>query len=90
MLMEVAMTRMSQNGQVVIPSEIRKDAKIKPSTQFIVFNQGGDILLKQIKKETLSELMKKIARTEEQIRQGKYTKADSKMTAEEMHNLLMK
>lgn len=88
--MEVAMTRMSQNGQVVIPSEIRKDAKIKPSTQFIVFNQGGDILLKQIKKETLSELMKKIARTEEQIRQGKYTKADSKMTAEEMHNLLMK
>jgi len=48
--MEVAITKISQNGQVVIPSEIRKDAGIKPSTKFIVFSENGNILLKQIKK----------------------------------------
>ena len=46
--MEVAITKMSQNGQVVIPSEVRKDAGVKPSTQFLVFNEDENILLKQI------------------------------------------
>ena len=37
--MEVAITKISRNGQVVISSGVRKDAGIKPSTQFIVFNE---------------------------------------------------
>ena len=72
--MEVSITKMSENGQVVIPSEIRKDAGIKPSTKFIVFNQGGNILLKQIRKEAIAkdmELIEKIQRSEEQIKKGK-------------------
>ena len=55
--MEVAITKISQNGQVVIPSEVRKDAGVKPSTQFLVFNEDGNILLKQIRKESLKEDM---------------------------------
>jgi len=51
--MEVAITKMSPNGQIVIPSEIRKDAGLKPSAKFLVFNEGGNILLKQIMKEKL-------------------------------------
>ena len=61
--MEMAITKMSQNGQIVIPAEIRKDANIKPAAKFIVFNEGGNILLKQLRKETLSkdmELIEKI------------------------------
>ena len=90
--MEVALTKMSQNGQVVIPSEIRKDACIKPSTKFLVFNEGGNILLKQIKKEHLAkdiELLEKIQRSEEEIKKGKYTKTDTKMSEEEIDDLLM-
>ncbi len=90
--MEVAITKISQNGQVVIPSEIRKDAGIKPSTKFIVFNEDGNILLKQIKKESLKKdikLIDKILRSEEQIKIGKITKADTRMKDEEIDDLLM-
>ena len=90
--MEVAITKISDNGQVVIPSEIRKDAGIKPSTKFIVFNEDGNIMLKQIKKEALREdilLIEKIRRSEEQVKEGKFVKADTSMTDEEIDDLLM-
>ena len=90
--MEVSITKMSQNGQVVIPSEIRRDAGIGPSTKFLVFNQGGNILLKQIKKEKLAEdikLINKIIKSEEQIKKGRYVKADTKMKDKEIDDILM-
>ena len=90
--MEVSITKISQNGQIVIPSEVRKDAGIKPSTKFLVFNEGGNILLKQIRKKNLMKdikLMEKIEESEEQIARGKYIKADTKMGDEEIDDLLM-
>ena len=90
--MGVAITKMSQNGQIVIPSEIRKEAKIKPSTKFIIFNEDGDIYLKKIEKEELLmkfDLMRRIEESEEQIAKGKTLKADTKMSDEEIDDLLM-
>jgi len=90
--MEVAITKMSLNGQVVIPSEIRRDAKLKPSTKFLVFNEGGNILLKQIRKESLSKelnFIEKIERSEESIVRGKVVKADTSMSDEDINDLLM-
>lgn len=90
--MEVALTTLSPNGQVVIPSEIRKEAGLKASTKFIVFNEGGNILLKQIRKDSLKkdiELIEKIQMSEEQINTGKVTKADTSMSDEEIDDLLM-
>jgi len=90
--MEISITKMSENGQVVIPAEVRKDAGLKPSTKFIVFNEGGNILLKTIKKESLlrdMKLMEAIERSEEQIKQGKFVKADTSMDEEEIDDLLM-
>ncbi|MFC1723366.1 AbrB/MazE/SpoVT family DNA-binding domain-containing protein [Nanoarchaeota archaeon] len=91
--MEVSITKMSQNGQVVIPSEIRKDAGLKPSAKFIIFNKGGNILLKQINKKALDQdmkLMQKIARAEKQIQQGKYTRVSTKMSTKEIVKRLTK
>ena len=90
--MEVAITKISQNGQVVIPSEVMKDAGVKPSTQFLVFNEGGNILLKQIRKESLKDdmmLIDKIRRSEDDIKEGRFVKADTKMADEEIDDLLM-
>lgn len=90
--MEVAITKLSENGQVVIPAEIRRDAGIKPSTKFLVFNEGGNILLKMIKKEALVRdvhLMEMIERSEEHIKAGRFTKADTSMSDEEIDDLLM-
>ncbi len=90
--MEIAITKLSQNGQIVIPSEIRKEAGLKPSTKFLVFNEDGNILLKQIRKEALKKDMKLIEKlqiTEEQINTGKIVKADTSMANEEIDDLLM-
>ncbi|MFH1439052.1 MAG: AbrB/MazE/SpoVT family DNA-binding domain-containing protein [Candidatus Woesearchaeota archaeon] len=90
--MEVSITKLSENGQVVIPAEIRKDAGIKPSTKFLVFNEGGNILLKMIRKETLVRdihLIESIERSEEQISSGKAVKTDASMSDEEIDDLLM-
>lgn len=90
--MEVAITKISKNGQVVIPSEIRKDANIKPLTKFLVFNEDGNILLKKIREEPLRRdmlLIDKIRSSEENIKNGKFIKADTEMSAEEIDDLLM-
>lgn len=90
--MEVAITKMSDNGQVVIPAEIRRDAGIGPSTKFIVFNHNGNIMLKQMKKESLikdMDLINSINRSEAQISRGKSIKANTKMKDEEIDDLLM-
>ncbi|MBI2112914.1 AbrB/MazE/SpoVT family DNA-binding domain-containing protein [Candidatus Woesearchaeota archaeon] len=90
--MEVAITKMSENGQVVIPVGIRKEAGIKPFTQFLIFNEGGNILLKMIQKEVLAKdmhLLEMIERSEEQVKVGKFTKADTSMSDEEIDDLLM-
>ena len=90
--MEVSMTKISNNGQVVIPSAVRLNAGIKPSTKFLVFNNGGDIILKQIKKEHLdgmAQLIMRIEKNEDQIKKGKFVKADTSMGDEDIDNLLM-
>lgn len=89
--MEVSITKMSENGQVVIPAEIRRDAGILPSTKFIVFNENGNIMLKRIRKETLAKdmrLIEAIERSEKQIKEGKFVKADTSMKEEEIDDLL--
>lgn len=90
--MDISLTKLSPNGQVVIPSEIRKKAGLTPSTKFLVYNEGGNILLKQIKAETLSkdlQLLEKIQMTEEQISSGTLVKANTTMSDEEIDDLLM-
>ena len=90
--MEVSITKLSENGQVVIPAEIRRDAGIKPSTKFLVFNEGGNILLKVIKKEVLlrdMRLIESIEKSEENIQKGAFVKADTSMSDEEIDDLLM-
>ena len=90
--MEVSITKVSENGQVVIPIEVRRDAGIEPATKFLVFNEGGNILLKRIRKETLRRdihLIESIERSEEQIKSGKFVKVNVSKSDEEIDDLLM-
>ncbi|MCF7799329.1 AbrB/MazE/SpoVT family DNA-binding domain-containing protein [Candidatus Woesearchaeota archaeon] len=89
--MEIALTKLSANGQIVIPSEVRKEAGLTPATKFLVFNDGKDIVLKQITSETLREemaLLKKIHLAEQQITAGKVTKVTTEMSDEKIVNKL--
>lgn len=41
-------TTISQKGQVVVPKDIRKKLKIKPSTVFSVYLDGGAIVMNPV------------------------------------------
>ena len=89
--MEVSMTKISKNGQIVIPAEIRRDAGIEPFTKFLVFNEGGNILLKKIQKEKLArdiELINNIEQSEYQIAKGNFTKVNASMKDEDIDEML--
>jgi len=90
--MEISITKLSPNGQVVIPSEIRKEANLQAATKFLVFSQDGNIMLKQLRKDALSrdmEFILKLRKSEEQISGGKSVTAESGMKDEEIDDLLM-
>jgi AbrB family looped-hinge helix DNA binding protein len=92
MNMEVSITKMSKNGQVVIPAEVRKDAGIGLDAKFIVFNEGRNIMLKPLRKELLArdmKLIEKLHRSKEKLKKGKFVRVDSSMTDEDIDDLLM-
>jgi AbrB family looped-hinge helix DNA binding protein len=73
---QIASTRMSSRGQVVIPEEIRKRLKLSPGDKFLVFGSQGTVVLKMLtqpSKEEIRSLMKRI-RTE--ARKGGLRKSD--------------
>jgi len=58
--MQVELTKISEKGQVVIPSALRSELGIKKSDQFMIFGEGNTLILKKIElsplKKSLSEL----------------------------------
>jgi AbrB family looped-hinge helix DNA binding protein len=48
-------TSMSTKGQIVIPKKIRTALKLDAFTQFVVFTDSDNILLKPIKEPKLSD-----------------------------------
>lgn len=50
---EFAVTSLSSKGQVVIPQSIRKELGIIEGTQFIVFSDGANLLLKPLESPKL-------------------------------------
>lgn len=89
--MAIAITKMSRNGQIVIPAEVRQEAKVKPATQFLVFNNDGNITLKKVSEQQLKEeieFMESLERSERQIKDGEYTEVDGNISFEEFDKLM--
>jgi AbrB family looped-hinge helix DNA binding protein len=64
----LATTKMSSKGQVVIPDDIRKRLNLKTGSQFIVVGENDVVILKAILPPSMNEFDKLIA---EAHRQGK-------------------
>ena len=60
--MQVELTRISEKGQIVIPSNIRKDMNIKKSDQFMVFGEDNTVILKRIEKPAIKKTFDEIAK----------------------------
>ena len=73
---DLAMTRMSTKGQVVIPESIRKQLRLKAGAQFIVVGERDVVILKTITPPPLDEFDELIARARKQAKQAGMKRSD--------------
>ena len=71
--MEVGLTRLSTKGQIVIPQNIREAMKMTENEQFIMIQEGKEILIKPVK-DALNIKYKKSKHAEDFIRAMKHDK----------------
>ena len=72
----IATTKMSSKGQVVIPEKIRKKLKLKAGAQFVVMGENDIVILKSISPPSLDEFDSLIAKARKQGKQAGIKKSD--------------
>jgi AbrB family looped-hinge helix DNA binding protein len=72
----VATTKMSSKGQVVIPENIRKRLKLKAGAQFVVVGEKDVVILKSISPPSLDEFDDLIAKARKKGKQAGIKKSD--------------
>ncbi len=73
--MEVAFTRMSSKGQVVIPNDVRGEVDFNPSDKFIVYGMNDTVIIKKVNTETARLELEKAFRLVDEKKLG-VTKQD--------------
>ena len=73
---ELATTRMSSKGQVVIPEEIRKRLKLKAGSQFVVVGEKDTVILKAISPPSREEFDDLIMEARRQARKAGLKRSD--------------
>ncbi len=85
--MQVELTRISEKGQVVIPSSLRREMAIKKSDQFLVFGEGSTVILKKVEisalKKTFDEISKPLQKA---AKEAGLTRADVRKAILEVRN----
>jgi len=74
----LATTKMSSKGQVVIPEGIRKRLNLKTGTQFIVVGDNDVVILKSITPPSVEEFDELIAKARKSGKQAGLKKSDIK------------
>ena len=72
----LATTRMSSKGQVVIPEAIRKQLNLKEGSQFIVVGEGDVVILKTITAPSLEAFEALIQKARQQAASSGLKRAD--------------
>lgn len=75
-MQNLATTRMSSKGQVVIPEAIRKQLNLKEGTQFIVVGEGDVVILKAITAPTLESFDTLIQKARQQAEESGLKRGD--------------
>ena len=64
----LATTKMSSKGQVVIPEDIRKRLNLRVGSQFVVVGEKDVVIFKSISQPSMDEFDKLIARARKQAK----------------------
>jgi AbrB family looped-hinge helix DNA binding protein len=75
-MQNVATTKMSSKGQVVIPESIRKQLNLKNGSQFVVVAQDDVVIFKAIAPPAMCQFDKLIKQARSQARQSGLKKSD--------------
>jgi AbrB family looped-hinge helix DNA binding protein len=84
-------TKISKNGQVVIPMEVRKRLGLGKGTQFLVFDEEDMVVFKKITDKEIAKdtaLARRIAESEENVRKGRSLIVDTSLPVEEIVRLI--
>ncbi len=69
-------TKMSSEGQIVIPEEIRKRLNLKTGAQFVVVGDNDVVILKNIAPPSIEEFGESISKARKAGRQAGLKKTD--------------
>jgi AbrB family looped-hinge helix DNA binding protein len=72
----VATTKMSSKGQVVIPEEIRKRLRLKPGSQFVVLGENDMVILKAVSPPSMEQFDALIAEAHRRVREAGLKRSD--------------
>jgi len=75
---EIATTKMSSKGQVVIPEDIRRRLRLRSGSQFVVVGEKDTVILKTISPPTMEEFDRLIAQARKQARRAGLKRSDMK------------
>ena len=81
---ELATTRMSSKGQVVIPEDIRNRLGLEAGSQFIVIAGKDVVILKTISPPSMDEFDELIRKARQQARKAGMKRSDIKKTVAEV------
>lgn len=73
---DIATTRLSSKGQVVIPEAIRQRLRLQPGTQFVVLGEDDTVVLKPISAPSIREFNEIIDRAGHAARQAGLRSSD--------------
>jgi len=76
---EIATTKMSSKGQVVIPEDIRKRLGLESGSQFVVVGERDTVILKTISPPKMEEFDKLIGDARKQARRIGLKRSDVKV-----------
>jgi AbrB family looped-hinge helix DNA binding protein len=77
---EVATTKMSSRGQVVIPESIRKQLNLKAGSQFVVIGKDDVLILKTIAEPDLDTFEALITQARREAKESGLRPSDIKKT----------
>ena len=73
---ELATTKMSSKGQVVIPENIRKKLGLKAGSQFVVVGEKDTVILKAISPPSMEDFDRLIAKARKQTAKAGLKRSD--------------
>ena len=74
----IALTRMSSNGEVLIPKDIRKELRLRSGIQFVVLADKDSVIFKAITAPSMKDFDAIIEKARKQARRAGLKKSDIK------------